>query len=380
MVKIINLGAIAQASLLALGACTTLVFSSAARADDAPEPSPSAAPSVAPAPAAPTSRCTLRGTSAGPKDARLYDAAEAGRELAIFTGAVTPLSITEIPADPSKGRAKVTTHDSDASMRIEGYAEASAFEVFTTRDVPVVTSHVWVTAGRRVRLTRASADELGAELLVAGSDGQTVKIQAPCDAFALAPARATPMDVPGKARGYTMKTSAITLYDAPGGSAIFQVRMSPSAAQLFWSTETKKGMVHVLSRTDLTIDAWAKASELEALKRGEMMDQLAPPIVARAGARLHLEGDPVKMRASQAIPIRALRDAKAPPIGAIEAGAEVYALETIGAWMNVLPTTLAFMPPDGYGLWIEAAQAPKAEPKPAAPAEPKPAPAPTSDL
>jgi hypothetical protein len=43
-------------------------------------------------------------------------------------------------------------------------------------------------------------------------------------------------------------------------------------------------------------------------------------------------------------------------IGAIEREGEVLVLETILGWSNVVPTSLAIMPPDsGGGFWVHTA-------------------------
>ena len=46
-------------------------------------------------------------------------------------------------------------------------------------------------------------------------------------------------------------------------------------------------------------------------------------------------------------------------LGVLEAGAEVYMMETIAGWTNLLPVSLGVTPPDEGGFWIPAAEAPK---------------------
>src|SRR5690606_17327071 len=99
------------------------------------------------------------------------------------------------------------------------------------------------------------------------------------------------MDIAGNARGYLMKRSSIDLYGEPkAGDVIFSLKMIEGSAQLFWSTESRGGFVHVVSRGDITVDAWAKWSDLEALKKGEMRDQYIPPSTSVQGAQLALDG------------------------------------------------------------------------------------------
>jgi len=39
-------------------------------------------------------------------------------------------------------------------------------------------------------------------------------------------------------------------------------------------------------------------------------------------------------------------------------GAEVYVLETITGWSNILPKSLALTPPDDGGFWIPSSEVP----------------------
>jgi hypothetical protein len=247
-----------------------------ARADEAGAP-PSSEPASPPAAQSTSSTCALRGTLPVVKGTPVFDAATGGRVVAMFSGAFSPLTMTELPTDAATGRARVQTSNGSATFRIDGYVAPSSVRLFTTRDLPVASAHVWISNGREVKLARATGDTLGIEMLVAGSDKQTVRADAPCDALALERLPAPPFEVPKNARGYLMKKATIDLYDAPKGSVVFQIRMTEGTGQLFWSTEAKLGYVHVMSRSDLTVDAWARLSELDPLRRGEMMDQLVPP-------------------------------------------------------------------------------------------------------
>jgi hypothetical protein len=210
-----------------------------------------------------------------------------------------------------------------------------------------------------MKLIHAHGDQLTAELTISGTTSQKVRVTAPCDAFALARGQTSAMDVPGNARGFLTKNDTIDLYDEPNGDVVLQLHMIDGTGQLFWSTQSRGGFVHVQARADLTIDAWAKWKDLEPLKKGEMMDQLVPPSTAVTGAQLALDKPPPIVRAIRDVPIRAARDDKAKPIGAIETGAEVYVMETIASWTNVLPKGLGVIPPEGGGFWIPASEAPK---------------------
>src|SRR5262249_45617608 len=155
---------------------------------------------------------------------------------------------------------------------------------FTARDVPVAAGHVWIASAQKVRLVKAAPNSLTAELTVSGSQPQTVRGMASCDAFALQRGTPTRTPVPGHGRGDLMKSTTLDVYDDPGGTVVFTLRMQDSGSLLFWSTEARDGLVHVQLRADIVIDGWVRASAVEALKKGETMDQVLPSSSAVTGA------------------------------------------------------------------------------------------------
>jgi hypothetical protein len=303
--------------------------------------------------------CELKGSYPIPKGSQIFDAASGGRAIANFTGTFVPLKLRDIPADPASGRARISTTSGAGSFRIDGYVSPSVIPVFTTRDIAITSEHLWISVAQRVKLVQAANNALTVERTVLGTSGQTVRATAPCDAFGLQQGTATAMEVPGNGRGYLTKAASIDFFDAPSGNAIFTLKMIEGGAQLFWSTESRAGFVHVKARADLTIDAWARLGDLDPLKKGEMMDQFIPPTTQVQGAQLALDKPPRLVQATKEIPLRFKRDEKEKPIGAIEAGAEVYVMETMVGWSNVLPKNLAVMPPDDGGFWIPVSEVPK---------------------
>ncbi len=304
--------------------------------------------------------CVVKGTYPFPKGTVVYDAAGGGRVIATFTGATQGARLSDFPADPTAGRARIFTGAGGASLRLEGFADASALPVFTTRDVAVHPGHVWISAAQKVRLVGAASGQLTGELAVLGTSGQTVRAAATCDAYTLEPGRPLAAEVPGNGRGYVTKTGALELFDDPtSASPFFSLRVVEGASHLFWSTETRGAFVRIKNRGDLTIDAWARARDLEPLKKGEMMDQFIAPSHVIAGAQLAMDRAPKLIVLGREVPLRGKRDDKEKVIGAVEAGAEVYLTETVAGWGNVLPKHLGFLPPDDGGFWIAPADLPK---------------------
>ncbi len=332
----------------------------------ADEPKPGPLPATPPAAMASTGpagvtgpACVLKGTFPGPKGTSIFDAVSGGRGIASFTGAVQPMALSDFPADPTAGRARVSTSLGTGALRLEGWVLPSAFAVFTARDVPVQAGHVWISDAQRVKLVQAASGTLGVEVVVAGTGGQSVRATVPCDALALQQGTPSAMEVPGNGRGYLSKGTAVELFDEPGGRSILTLKVLEGAAQLFWSTESRAGFVHVKARGNLTIDAWVRAGNLDPLKKGEMMDQFVPPTVVVAGAQLALDKPPKVVQATREIPLRAHRDDKERPIGAVEVGAEVYVMETLLGWVNVLPKNLGLTPEGDGGFWVQATDLPK---------------------
>jgi hypothetical protein len=300
----------------------------------------------------------LAGTEPVPKGLQIFDAPSGGRVIGSFSGAFASLRLSEFPADPVAGRARVSTSLGSGSVRLDGWVAPATIPVYTARDLSVMGGHVWISTAQKIKLVQATAGSLTGEVTILGTSGQTAKASGPCDAFTLQRGTPTAMEVPGNGRGYLMKTTSIELFDAPNGNAVFALQMNEGSAQLFWSTESRAGFVHVKARSDLTLDAWARYRDLEPLKKGEMMDQFIPPTTAIQGAQLALDPLPRVVRATKEIPIRLRRDDKDAPVGAVEVGAEIYVLQTMTGWSSILPKSLALTSPDDNGFWIPSSEVP----------------------
>ncbi len=300
--------------------------------------------------------CTPNGTSVVPtKGTQLFDASADGRVIATLTGASLPITLSDLPADPSTGRAKVATKAGSAALRIDGWAPSSSFPTYAASDLEVVKGRVWIASSQKVKLTGSASGKLDVELTVAGSNSQVVKAKADCAGVTLTQGTATKLDVAGNARGYQTKGSKMSLYDEPGKSVVFTLDMMPNTSQLFYSAETRGGFVRVQSRADIVLDGWLALKELDALKKGELVDALAPAQTVVTGAKLSLDGTVLTKKASKDVPVRATRDEKAAAIGQLDSGAEVYVTETVTGWSNVLPLHLGFTAPDGQGFWVPSA-------------------------
>lgn len=303
--------------------------------------------------------CVIKGTHPVTKGTQLFDAPTAGRVIANFIGNYVPMQLSDIPPDPVNSRSKLVTSNGGGSIRLEGFVATSAIPVYTTRDIPVMAGNVWITSAQKASLVAATASSVTIEMSVAGSRNQRVRGTTTCDALALQRGTPVPIEVPGNGRGYLTKESTVDIYNQPNGDVVFSLMMLEGSSQLFWSTETRAGFVHVRSRADLAIDGWVRWSELDPLKKGEMMDQYIPPQTAVAGGQLAMDKPPRIATATKEIVIRARRDERERPIGVVEPGAEFYVMETVAGWTNVLPKALHILPPDDGGFWVISSEVPK---------------------
>ncbi len=83
------------------------------------------------------------------------------------------------------------------------------------------------------------------------------------------------------------------------------------------------------------------------------------PGTAIAAVNLKLDGEPRVVKATRDLPVRPHRDDKERPIGVVEAGAEVFVMEVLSGWTNVLPKNLGLMPGEDGGFWIPSAEVSK---------------------
>ncbi len=136
-------------------------------------PRPAFADDAQPAPT--VCSCVLKGSQPPAKGTQIFDAASNGRAIADFSGAMVPLQISEIPFDPTTGRAKIQTANGSPTVRIEGWAAPSSFTVYSVKDVPVAAGHVWIADGQKVKLAKTTASAITAEITIEGSQSQVAK-------------------------------------------------------------------------------------------------------------------------------------------------------------------------------------------------------------
>jgi hypothetical protein len=275
-----------------------------------------------------------------------------GRAIARFSGAETSVIVAGLStANPA--RARVETGTGQGGFRVRGFLDAQKLPIVVTENVPVVAGRVWIGARRAVSVVGATRDKIKIEKRMATPFQQTFMAWTSCSKLTLGSPVPPGWSPAGDARGYVLRKGSLDLHDAPQGSVVSALHKAPDlAGVLFFSTEQTQSFVHVEYHGEVVIDGWARTTDLQALARGETMDQLATQPSVRSGARLALPGSPRLVRSPREIPLRAAaKDGE--PIGAIEAGAETYVLDVVAGWASVLPKALDVMPVDNGQFWVK---------------------------
>jgi hypothetical protein len=298
--------------------------------------------------------CGQKGRVVFDKDALLTDAI--GRRVARFSGGESAVTFISPPADGS-AQARIETGTGQGSFRISGFVKASELRLYTNISVPIVSGHVWLRPGTRVLAAGSSAGKVKIEKQSSAPFNQRLHALIDCSAltFTPPPSAFTP---PGDARVYLMKISLLDLYDAPApqGRVVFTLQRAPHSDNVrFFGTEQRGGFVHVQYGSEVGVDAWARANDLQALPRGETSDVPAATYTMTSPPQLQVQTAPRIVRIKRELPLRiAARDTDA-PIGVIEPDTDIYVIDTVAGWANVLPQSLHILPVDNLSFWVKAA-------------------------
>lgn len=295
--------------------------------------------------------CVVQGETPVRPDTEVFDRGSKGTAIAKLTGAATPITIRHFP-NPLKGRVEISTSKGKGSLRIDGWADKDSFRFFAAKDLPVVGSNIWITKGQELHLVGASAKGFTTELKILGSRNPPKQVSLPCNGVSLELPDMPADDMPERARTYQMRNDSIDLYDGPGGALVYTLEMEEGTRKVFWSTESRGGYVHVMSRADITIDAWAKQKDLAWTRHAELMDLAAVAPKPFRERKLAIKDPPAVVVADKELPIHDKPQNRPSPIGYIEVGARFYPMEKSGEWTNVMPESLAVLPPDGGGFWV----------------------------
>jgi hypothetical protein len=279
-----------------------------------------------------------------------------GRRIARFSGGESAVTFVAPPVDGSE-LAQIETGTGRGSFRIPGFVKASELRLYAARPLPVVSGHVWVGSGARVVAAGTVQGLVRVERELQSPFAERVSATVDCSALTFTPPPLRVPAHPGGARVFLLKEPRLELFDAmpPTSPAVFTLVRSPSvgSARLF-SREQRGGYVHVLYDGDIVLDAWARASDLQPLPRGETSDVPSGSYLVTDPPRLKLEELPRVVKTTRELPLRlAARDSEL-PIGVIEPETEVYVMDVIASWTKVLPKSLHVLPEGDGAFWVKS--------------------------
>jgi hypothetical protein len=300
--------------------------------------------------------CVVRGKGIVEKGVQIFSSKDGGVAIAGFATQEVTVELADFPADPLIGRAKIKTGKGSGSVRIEGWVDPTKIPLSTRTDAAVVEGHVWIGKGEPVRLRGALPGKLSVESTVTASQ-QKLRAKATCSAFAVGRSAGGDHETPATAKRWVLRERTLDLFDDAGGAVVFTLEVpSAESGLLLWSTEQRGPFVHVQHGGQIIVDAWAKASELKAFPKGEMLDELAGgSLVSMTPAKLKVDGSIKELKVSKEVPLRLAANESAKAIGALEEGAEVVVIDTVAGWARVFPKGLEIIPPDGKDFWAKSA-------------------------
>jgi hypothetical protein len=305
-------------------------------------------------PPEPAPMCGQRGRVIFDKDTTLSDTS--GRKIARFSGGESAVALLSPPVDGSD-LARIETGTGRGSFRLQGFVKAAELRTFTARTLPIVNGHVWLGAGVRVVAAGSSGGKVRVSLQATAPFNQRFTTLADCSALGFSASAPAVAPLPGSARVFLMKLPLLDLFDEmpPTGAPILTLQRASNVDSVrFFSTEQRGGFVHVLYQGDVNVDAWAKASDLTPLARGETSDLPPSSYSMSSPPQLQLPEPPRTVKTTRELPLRlAAKDAE-PPIGIIEADTDVYIMDTVAGWAKVLPKSLHVLPVDALSFWAKS--------------------------
>ncbi|MFO7181079.1 MAG: hypothetical protein DIU78_020435 [Pseudomonadota bacterium] len=277
-----------------------------------------------------------------------------GRVLARFSGAPTPLAVTQLPTHAG-GLARVSTGTGTGSFRVHGFVSVRELPLYSKAPIAVTAGHLWIAPGSRVEFVSARPGAVRVQKQPSAPFAQAVSAWAPCAALALAPAAHPASSPEDGALPYALRRPRLAIRARPGNSArsvVTLVRASDGAGTLFFVRERRGEWLHVEHRGELIVDGWVERTDLEALPIGEHLTEQAP--AGSWPARLAVRGEPRVIKVPREVPFRQHASSQEPPIGVIEPEAEAYVLDRVADWVSVMPKALQVVPGGDGQFWVKA--------------------------
>ena len=306
-------------------------------------------------PPSPAPSCGQRGRVVFDKDTTLSDLA--GRKIARFSGGESAVTFVSPPADGSD-MARIETGTGHGSFRLRGLVKAPELRLYAGTTIPIAAGHVWLATGTRVTAAGSSGGRVRIEKQLTTPFDQRFSAVADCSALGFTQNVAPNLVLPDWARVFLLKEAQLELFDSvpPTGAPLLTLKRAESVDHVrFFSTEQRGGFVRIQYQGEVSIDAWAKASDLTPLPRGETSDVPSGGYTLSSPAQLQLSQVPRVVRSSRELPLRLSAKEADAPIGVIEPDTDVYVMDTVAAWAKVLPKSLHVLPVGEQSFWVKSA-------------------------
>lgn len=306
-------------------------------------------------PPAPAPSCGQKGRVVFDKDTTLSDAA--GHKIARFSGGESAVTFVSPPAEGSD-LARIETGTGHGSFRLRGLIKASELRLYVATPIPIAPDHVWFATGTRVTAVGSTGGQVRLEKQLSPPLKQRVSANADCSALTFSQNVTPSLVLPDAARVFLLKEPQLELFDSvpPTGSPILTLQRADGSDNVrFFGTEQRGGFVRVQYQAELTIDAWAKASDLTPLPRGETADVPPGSYTLSTPPQLQLSQVPRIVRVSRELPVRLNAKEADTAIGVIEPDTDVYVMDTVASWAKVLPKSLHVLPVGEQSFWVKTA-------------------------
>lgn len=299
--------------------------------------------------------CVVKGRGILEKGVLVWSAKDGGTAIAGFATQEVQVELSDVPADPGAGRARIKTGKGTGSIRIEGWIDATKVPLSARTDLALAPAHVWIGRGEQLKLRGASPGKLSVEATISATQ-QKLKAKASCADVAVGRVKVDEVQAPAAAKKFVLKKTAVDLFDEPNGASIFTLEVPVAeGGVLLYSTESKGAFTRVQHGGSLVVDAWAKTADLKPFPKGEMLDALgAANMVSISPAKLKVEGSTKEVKVTKDVPLRLTANESVKPIGVVEEGAELIVVDTVADWSRVFPKGLELIPPDGKDFWVKA--------------------------
>jgi hypothetical protein len=205
---------------------------------------------------APSPSCTVKGKlkMAVP----VYAAGTGNVELLTFSNLERNVETLEFPKDTATGRIRTRSSRDVPGLRVDGWVAGKTFTFSTTKDQPVVTNHVWLTAGASLRLFQTPKALEGDAF---ESPFASTRARVECSDLKFGTAA-----LPSKPKGSWLyfKNKTTKLLDSPAGKPVFTLQLQVELDAVDVIVTKTQGTFSQIEIVDVVkVSGWVASSDLK---------------------------------------------------------------------------------------------------------------------